>query len=284
VSTLVSIAVDAMGGDRAPESLVQGALDALAAYPEIHLLLVGREDALRPLLGDSLPERLTLVPASEVVAMDEHPGQALRRKKDSSIAVCAGLMKAGKAAAIVSAGNTGAVVAASMFAARLLPGVHRPGIAVTFPTTAGKPAVLCDVGANIHCKLEHYLQYAIMASAYSEDILGVKEPTVGLLNIGTEETKGSSELRSVRQELERVASETQLFRFVGAVEGNHVFEGEADVVVCDGFTGNTVLKSAEGASRAVVQHFAAFVESDGFDDAQRSVLRRGLRSLLDYTN
>jgi glycerol-3-phosphate acyltransferase PlsX len=273
-----------MGGDRAPEAVVQGALAALAEYPEVSILLVGQEAVLQPLLKDAQTDRLTVVPASQVVGMDEHPSQALRRKKDSSIAVCAHLMKEGKATAVVSAGNTGAVIAAVMFAVRLLPGVHRPGIAVSFPTTKGTPALLCDVGANIHCKTKHYLQYALMASAYCEYVLGIKEPRVGLLNIGTEESKGSSELRSVRQEMKRVADEMERFEFVGAVEGNHIFEGEADVIVCDGFTGNTVLKSAEGASRAVVQHFASFVKGNGFTPEERGALDKAFKSLYAFTH
>ncbi|RMG15106.1 MAG: phosphate acyltransferase PlsX [Planctomycetota bacterium] len=279
----VRIAVDAMGGDRAPQDVVSGCLAALDAYPDVRILLVGRPEAVEPCLAGRDDERLRLVPAREVVGMDESPAQALRKKKDSSIAVCAGLLRKGDVSAVVSAGNTGAVVAAAMFAARLLPGVHRPGIAVTFPTTEERPVVLCDAGANIHCKPDHYAQYAIMAAAYAEDVLGVARPRVALLNIGTEEGKGGSGLRAVREHLEAVSARG-LFRFVGAVEANHVFEGEADVVVCDGFTGNMVLKAAEGASRAVVEYLAAFAARGDHDDRARQALTEALERLQTFTH
>ena len=272
-----------MGGDGAPDAIVQGSLDALAAYEDISIQLVGREEVLRPLL-DKETDRLQIIPATEVVGMDEHPSKALRKKRDSSIAVCAALLKAKTVEAVVSAGNTGAVIAASMFAARLLPGVSRPGIAVVFPTILKTPTILCDAGANIHCKPEHYLQYAVMASAYSHHVLGVEAPRVGLLNIGTEESKGSTELRSIRQALAQAADKLGTFSFVGAVEGNHIFEGEADVVVCDGFTGNTLLKSAEGASYAVVEHFASFMREGEFSDVERAVLERAKTRLNEFTH
>jgi glycerol-3-phosphate acyltransferase PlsX len=279
VSDPVRIAVDAMGGDRAPEVIVQGCLEALSDYDDVVVHLVGREADVRPLLGGE-PERLEVVAADDVIGMDEHPGQALRKKPGASIAVAAKLLKDGVASALVSAGNTGAVIGATMFAARRLPGVHRPGIAVTFPTSRG-PTVLCDAGANIHCKPEHYVHYALMASAYAEEILGVESPRVALLNIGTEESKGSDELRVVRQQLQ-AASGAGLIRFTGAVEGNHIFEGEADVVVCDGFVGNTVLKCAEGSARAVVEHLASLV--GGRPAEEQPALKRVLGQLVEYTH
>jgi len=184
----------------------------------------------------------------------------LRRKPEASIAVCGGLLRERKVEALVSAGNTGAVIAASLFSARLLEGVHRPGIAIAMPNSAKGTTVLCDVGANINMKPVHYLQYAVMAEAYAHDVLGVESPRVGLLNIGTEETKGGSELRAVRSMLEG-AAEAGIFKFVGAVEGNHIFDGAADVVVCDGFVGNTVLKATEGAGRVVMERLAGHLKS-----------------------
>ncbi|MGE0708918.1 MAG: phosphate acyltransferase PlsX [Planctomycetota bacterium] len=259
MSNPIRIAVDAMGGDRAPQAIVEGALAAAESYGDVELHLVGQPEAMQPFLGGGARERVVIVPAADVIGMEEHPAKALRRKPDASIAVCGRLLREGTVSAIVSAGNTGSVVAASLFAARLLPGVHRPGIAVSFPCRGGGTSVLCDVGANINMKPVHYLQYAVMAAAYCKDVLGVARPRVGMLNIGTEESKGGTELRAVRELLSAAAAEGAI-DFVGAVEGNHIFEGEADVVVCDGFAGNTILKAAEGAGRIVFEQLAAYVK------------------------
>lgn len=254
----IKIAVDAMGGDNAPQAIAAGALAAAQDSSDVEISLVGQVEAIKACLPEELPANLQIVPAKDVIEMDDHPAKALRRKPESSIAVCGHLLRERKVQAIVSAGNTGAVIAASLFAARLLPGVHRPGIAVSFPSRRGT-TVLCDVGANIQTKPVHYLQYALMASAYCHDVLGVEHPRVGLLNIGTEESKGGSELRAVRGLLQE-AADADLIDFVGAVEGNHIFEGEADVVVCDGFVGNTILKSAEGAGRVVMDKLRATLQ------------------------
>lgn len=281
MSEPIQIAVDAMGGDRAPNVVVEGSLAALEDYPELRIQLVGRPEAIEPLLGAS-SERVSVVPATDVIGMEEHPGKAVRKKPQSSIAVCGRLLAERKVAALVSAGNTGAVIAASMFAARLLPGVHRPGIAVAFPNSKGGITVLCDVGANINMKPVHYLQYAVMASAYSHDVLGVEAPKVGLLNIGTEASKGGAELAAVRQQLEQ-AGDAGLIDFIGAVEGNHIFEGAADVVVCDGFVGNTVLKSAEGAARVVLLEVARILSSDSdLNGSMQKALGR-LHEFSDYS-
>jgi len=275
------IAVDAMGGDRAPDEVVAGALAALERYEDVALQVVGRPDALEPLLAGAPRARLTLVPAPDVVAMDESPARALKRKPGASVAVCAQRVAAGEAAAYVSAGNTGAVVAASLFHGGLLAGVHRPGIAVVFPTRSGT-TVLCDVGANLAMRPEHYLQYAVMASAYSEDVLGTAAPRVALLNVGTEEGKGSREIKAVQRLLEGAAAQG-LFRFTGSVEGNHLFEGAADVVVCGGFVGNAVLKTVQGVTRAVIQELGAAWTAEGADPALGERIRARLHQATDYT-
>ena len=288
MSRSVAIAVDAMGGDRAPEVVVEGTLAALAEYEDLAVHLVGRTEVLEPLLAGASRDGLTLHHAPDVIGMDESPAKALRQKPEASISVCVRLLAKGDVRGLVSAGNTGAVVASSMFVARLLPGVHRPGIAVTLPTRRG-PTVLCDVGANIQPKPAHYLQYAVMAAAFSHDMHGVESPRVALLNIGTEETKGGAGLRGIRALLEE-AGRAGVFDFVGAVEGNHIFEGAADVVVCDGFVGNTILKAAEGVGRVVVEEFAAICETEltgmSADDKElvQSPLRRGLRRLVELTD
>jgi len=272
-----------MGGDRAPAPLVEGSLQALGDHDDVVVHLVGQPDALSALLPDPVPVRLELVPATEVVGMGEHPGKALRKKPDSSIAVCGRLLAERKVSALVSAGNTGAVIAASMFAARLLPGVHRPGIAVAFPNAIGGTTVLCDVGANINLKPVHYMQYAVMAGVYARRIIGVPKPRTALLNIGTEERKGGSELQAVRGLLEQ-AGQDGLIDFVGAVEGNDIFEGAADVVVCDGFVGNTILKTAEGVGRILRDKVAqVFAEELGTEQAP-AALHRALGRLHTFTD
>ncbi len=292
----VAIAVDAMGGDRAPEAIVRGALDALAAYDDVALQLVGRPEAIEALigqLGGARPDRLEVVAAPDVIGMDEHPGKALRSKPGASIAVCARRLAAGEAQALVSAGNTGAVMAGCVLSARLLPGVHRPGIAVAFRTRSGT-TVLCDVGANLQMKPDHYVQYAVMATAYSQGVLGVTQPKVALLNIGEEESKGGSEQREARALLEE-AGQRGLIEFAGAVEGNHIFEGRADVVVCGGFVGNTILKTAEGAGRAIMEELASLYREERASAAEAgggaaaagpeaAVVERVLRRLHEFSD
>lgn len=275
------IAVDAMGGDRAPEAIVAGALDALECYEDVAIQLVGRPDALEPLLEGAPRERLSVVAAPDVVTMDESPARALKRKPGASVAVCAQRVAAGEAVAYVSAGNTGAVVAASLFHGGLLPGVHRPGIAVVFPTRSGT-TVLCDVGANLAMRTEHYLQYAVMAAAYSEDVLGVRAPRVALLNVGTEEGKGSAEIKAVHRQLQD-AAEAGLFRFTGSVEGNHLFQGKADVVVCGGFVGNAVLKTVQGVTGAVTDELKAAWAAEQADPALGKRIQARLHEATDYT-
>ena len=284
----IKIAVDAMGGDNAPQAIAEGALSAALDNQDVEIYLVGKADAVKACLPDELPPNLHLVPAKDVITMEDHPAKALRRKPEASIAVCGNLLREKEVQAVVSAGNTGAVIAASLFAARLLPGVHRPGIAVAFPSRTGT-TVLCDVGANIQMKPIHYLQYAVMASAYCQDVLGVEEPRVGLLNIGTEASKGGTELQAIRKMLEG-AAEKGCLNFVGAVEGNHIFEGNADVVVCDGFAGNTILKAAEGTGRVVMEQLKKAVgesiqEFSGTPEVARafgSALEK-LKAFTDYS-
>jgi glycerol-3-phosphate acyltransferase PlsX len=232
-----------MGGDHAPEAVVSGALRA-AADPELQILLVGREDAVSPLLKKAGPagERVRLVPASEVVAMDESPAAAVRRKEDASLVVCARLVRDGEAQAMVSAGNTGAGMAAGAMILKRVPGIDRPAIATVLPTLTGR-AVLVDSGANVDCTPQNLLQFAMMGRIYAEEVLGIPTPRVALLNIGEEECKGNDLTRGAYSLL----SEAPLC-FVGNVEGRHLFAGHADVVVCDGFTGNIVLKVGQGVA------------------------------------
>jgi len=241
----VIIAVDAMGGDFAPAEIVKGA--SLAAREGVDILLVGREADLRRELGQyPAGSHMEIVDAPEVVEMGEHPALAIRQKRNSSISVATRLCKDGKAAAVVSAGNTGAQMAAALFSLGRLPGIDRPAIATILPTLAGGTLVL-DSGANADCKPQHLLQFAMMGGIYSHRVLGVSSPRVGLLNIGAEETKGN-ELVVEAYQLLRQSS----LNFVGNVEGREILEGPADVIVCDGFVGNVLLKFAEGLGSALL--------------------------------
>ena len=247
------IAIDAMGGDRAPREVVAGTLEAAAKFSQHELILVGDEGRVRAEVKGPLPANVRLVHTAQVVGMDEHAVEAVRRKPDASVCRCVDLVKRGEAEAVVSAGHTGAAVAASTLSLGLLEGVKRPGIATPLPNEKGR-CILIDVGANIHCKPLHLLQYGIMAAIYSQAIGGVARPRVGLLNIGEEEEKGTD---LVRQTLALFHGAKLDFDFVGNVEGFDIFRGTCDVVVCEGFLGNVILKSSEGLAEALMRLMAA---------------------------
>jgi phosphate acyltransferase len=236
----VTIAVDAMGGDHAPGEIVRGALLA-AADPQIRILLVGREEAIRAAMGPGgHAGSVETVCASEVIEMHESPAQAVRRKKDASLAVCGDLVRSGRADAMVSAGNTGAAMAVALTKWGRISGIDRPAIVTVLPTLKGRVAVL-DSGANVDCSAQNLLQFGLMGSVYSEAVLGVSEPRVGILSNGEEVGKGNEQIRAAYA----ILSECSV-KFVGNVEGRELFHGRADVVVCDGFVGNVVLKVGEG--------------------------------------
>jgi len=251
----VRLAIDAMGGDHAPGEIVRGAVDARDALPDDEIVLVGDAKAVEAelqALGVSR-ERLAIVHAAERVGMAEAPVEAVRRKPDSSLRRAVELMAAGQAHAVVSAGNTGAFVAAAHMIAKRLPGVRRPGISVVFPTFHG-PVVIIDVGANIDSRPIHLLQYGIMASVYAREVFHVADPRVGILSIGEESQKGNELAREARDLMERSA-----LTFRGNAEGRDIFNGRFDVVVCDGFVGNIVLKCVEGLADSVFQTVMAEV-------------------------
>lgn len=247
------IAVDAMGGDYAPREIVLGAAAALRRLEAVReILLVGDENAIEREMAaaglESMRDRLPILHATQIIGMDESPAQAVRTKRDSSINRGIGAVKQGQADAFLSAGNTGAMVAASIFGLRRLEGVKRPAIATVFPTR-GRPVLLLDVGANIDCDETELEQFAIMGSLYSQNILRQKKPVVGLLNIGGEDLKGND----VTKRTLEILRQNPLLNFRGNVEGHDLFEGRTDVVVCDGFVGNVVLKTTESVSRTVSQ-------------------------------
>jgi glycerol-3-phosphate acyltransferase PlsX len=239
------IAIDAMGGDNAPGEIISGALEAkdlLNSHDE--LVMVGDEQVIRTHLKKLkvTEDTFRIFHAPEIIGMDESPVDAIRKKSKSSIAVMSRLASHKQVDAILSAGNTGACVAGAQLRMRTLEGVVRPGIAVVMPTYSG-PITMCDVGANISCKPIHLYQYAVMASVYSSLMLGVKNPRVGIMNIGEEEAKGTDLIKKTRT---MIKSDSNI-NFVGNIEGRDIFEGIADVIICEGFVGNVVLKLTEGA-------------------------------------
>jgi len=238
------IALDAMGGDRGPVVNVEGAV-AAARDLGLSILLVGIEEVIRRSLQHYSTNGLgiTICHAPETVGMQESPSTALRKKKQSSIRIGLELVKRGEADAFISAGNTGAVMATAMITLGSLPGVERPAIALIVPTLRGQ-SILLDAGANADCKPRHLLQFAIMGNVYARQVMGKVSPTVGLLSIGEEESKGNELTREAFKELEEEPS----LNFIGNVEGREVFSGTADIIVCDGFTGNIALKISESAA------------------------------------
>jgi glycerol-3-phosphate acyltransferase PlsX len=242
----MKIALDAMGGDKAPDTSVAGAVRAARELP-VELLLVGPQHVLEEALSRyaQRPSNLSTVHAPEVIGMEESPVASIRRKRESSINVGLGLLKDRKADAFISAGNTGAVVSASTLLVGLLPGIERSGIAILLPGVKGD-TLLIDVGANIDPRPIHLVQYALMGEAYQRCVMGKARPTVGLLNVGEEESKGTDFMKETYGMIEASG-----LNFMGNVEGHDIFTGELDVIVCDGFAGNVALKTAESLANAI---------------------------------
>lgn len=248
------IALDAMGGDHAPGPIVEGAVEAVRSVPGIAVTLVGDRAQVEPVVAKAgAPAAgIEFLHCTQNIGMDENPVEALRRKRDCSIIRCWELLASGRADAIVSAGSTGAVVAAGLFQKRFLKGVKRPGIAVVLPTVRG-PCVLLDVGANMAAKPEHLFQYGVMGTIYAQHILQIDEPTIALMNVGTEEKKGNE----LAKETHALFDASHLKdRFLGNIEGRDIYRGAAHVIVCDGFVGNIVLKVCEGLVEMILNNAA----------------------------
>ena len=271
---MARIALDAMGGDFAPQQTVLGAIDAVARGVDV--VLVGDEEPIRAELEKAEGPDLPVVHAPEVIGMSEDPAAAIREKKGSSISVAARLVRDGEAEGMVSAGSTGAAMAAAAIVIGRVAGVSRPAIATIFPL--GTPTVVLDAGANLDVKPEHLAQFAVMGSVIAQVYLGVDEPTVGLLNIGEEAGKG----RDLEKATFTLMSK-QAIRFVGNVEGRDLGRGKADVIVTDGFTGNVLLKTAEGTARAVGRVILEAIAADEDPDVQAAsqVILPRLMSLRD---
>ncbi|MBD2771058.1 phosphate acyltransferase PlsX [Iningainema tapete] len=249
-STGVRIAIDAMGGDHAPGEIVAGALRAREELGVSVLLVGDPQEIERRLPPKTNLEQVEIVTASSAIAMDEEPLSAIRRKPKASINVAMDLVKQNRADAVVSAGHSGAAMAAALLRLGRLPGIDRPAIGAVFPTIkAGKPVLILDVGANVDCRPKFLEQFAVMGSAYSKYVLGISEPKVGLLNIGEEDCKGNDVTVRVHQMLR----ENTQISFIGNAEGRDVLSGEFDVIVCDGFVGNVLLKFAEAVGSVILQ-------------------------------
>lgn len=256
----LTIALDGMGGDFAPSCVVDGAALAIESYPGLHFSIFGDQEKINPLLAKypALQKSVTLHHTTTVVASDAKPSVALRQAKDSSMRLAIDAVKKGEAAGMVSAGNTGALMAMAKIVFRTLPGIDRPAIASFFPSLKGR-IVLLDLGANVECTATNLFQFAIMGDAFARAVLELKNPKIGLLNVGSEEVKGHEAVKAASTMLKE---STASLNFHGYVEGNDIAEGTADVVVTDGFTGNVALKTAEGTAK-VCQSFLrkAFTES-----------------------
>jgi glycerol-3-phosphate acyltransferase PlsX len=246
------LALDAMGGDHAPESVIKGAELFRRWHDDVHFLFYGDAEAIKPIVAgcDNLKDCSEIVHAEDRVLPDDKPSLALRRRKKSSMRLAIDAVAEGRAAGIVSAGNTGALMAMSKFILKPLEGIDRPAIVTTMPTTKGR-CVMLDLGANVECSAQHLFQFAVMGDAYARAVIGLERPRVALLNIGTEELKGRDEIQAAAELLKNTSLP---LNFVGYIEGDQILAGDVDVIVTDGFTGNVALKSIEGTAKTC-RHF-----------------------------
>ncbi|PPA72088.1 phosphate acyltransferase PlsX [Jeotgalibacillus proteolyticus] len=275
----MKIAVDAMGGDHAPKEVVLGAMKAVKELPSVTIQLFGDQQKIKEHLTDD--HNIEIIHTEETILSTDEPVRAVRRKKDASMVLMAQSVKDGVSSACVSAGNTGALMAAGLFVVGRIKGIERPALAPTLPTTDGKGFVMLDLGANADAKPEHLLQYALMGNIYAEKVRGINRPSVGLLNIGTEEGKGN-ELSKAAFLLLKSAD----FNFIGNVEARDLLEGAADVVITDGFTGNMVLKSIEGTAQALFSMLKQTFTSSLKSKVAAGLVKNDLRALknqMDYT-
>ncbi len=274
----VTIALDAMGGDSGPSTVVPAALTILECDDSVNLSLVGLPSVLedaRRVAGDQYGDRLRYVTATEVVEMHELPADALRRKKNSSLRVAIEEVKSGAADACVSAGNTGALTATARYVLKMLPGIDRPAIIAALPGLNG-PCFMLDLGANVGCNAQHLMQFALMGSVVAEDILDIERARIGLLNIGEEDIKGNEVVREAGGLLAASG-----LNYVGFVEGNDIFLGKADVVVSDGFVGNVALKTMEGVASLIGSYLREEFERNSFRKIQAVAASPALQALRD---
>ena len=279
-----TLAIDAMGGDYGPSVTVPAVLLALQEEPRLHIILVGDLDILQAQLKRAKtrvkPEQLTLHAATQIVSMDEPPALALRNKKDSSMRVAINLVKEGLAQACVSAGNTGALMATARFVLKTIPGIDRPAISAMLPTMKEQTKVrVLDLGANVDSEVEHLLQFAIMGSVLSAEVDNIKSPRVALLNIGSEEIKGNEQVKKAAELLKNAH-----INYIGYIEGDAIYQGIADVIVCDGFVGNVALKVTEGVAKLVSHYIKLAFNRNWFSRLSGLMalhVLKGLRNRLD---
>ncbi len=275
----MKIVIDAMGGDHAPKEIVLGAMKAVEVYKDIDITLVGDELKINEYLTNK--NQIDVIHTDEVILPTDEPVRAVRRKKNASMVVAAKEVADGKADACISAGNTGALMAAGLFVVGRIDGIERPALAPTLPTIGGEGFLLLDVGANADAKAEHLLQYGIMGSIYAEKVRGIVNPRVGLLNIGTEDKKGNELTKEAFQLLQQAN-----LHFIGNVEARDLLDGVADVVVTDGFTGNMVLKTIEGTALTVFKMLKTALNSSMKSKLAGAVLKPDLMELkakMDYS-
>jgi phosphate acyltransferase len=274
------IVIDAMGGDHAPDEAVAGALLGAASL-DAELLLVGREEAIRACFTGAPPSSIRVVDARDVIEMDEHPTEAVRSKPGASINVGLAMVKAGQADAFVTAGNTGAAMAAALLTLGRVRGIGRPALGLPYSTLSGKPKLLIDVGANADCRAIHLTQFAYMGAGYVERVFGIERPRVALLSIGEEASKGSQLVVEANEALQ-----ASRLNFTGNVEGTDILRDSSDVIVTDGFTGNVALKTVEGVAEALFNEVRQVAEAKPWNRLAGLVLRPDLRKLrqrLDYS-
>lgn len=273
------LALDAMGGDHAPKEVVLGAMKAIQTYKDINITLVGDEAKIKEYLTNN--ERISIIHTEEVILGTDEPVRAVRRKKNSSMVLAAQQVADGNADGCISAGNTGALMAAGLFVVGRIDGIERPALAPTLPTIGGEGFLLLDVGANVDAKPEHLLQNAIMGSIYCEKVRGVSKPRVGLLNIGTEEKKGNDLAKQAFDLLQNAD-----INFIGNIEARDLLDGVCDVAVTDGFTGNMVLKTIEGTALSVFKMLKTTLYSSLRTKLAAAVLKPDLMELktkMDYS-
>jgi glycerol-3-phosphate acyltransferase PlsX len=270
----VRIALDAMGSDNAPRAELEGVAMALEEDSSLKVALVGKQDIIEGAKAYHVG-RLELIPAQDVVGMQESPAEVLRRKQKSSIAVCMELLNEGKVDAVVSAGNTGAVMAFAVTTIGAIPGVHRPTLAILFPTERRSTLVL-DVGANVDTRASQLFQFAVMGTTAASYLFRKANPSVGLLNVGTEDSKGSE----AAVEAYRLLKQSEL-NFAGNVEGNAILKGSVDVIVCDGFTGNALLKYAEGLAEVLSGMLQEYLDSESKYRMRRWIAKPVLHEFID---
>ncbi|WP_028782752.1 phosphate acyltransferase PlsX [Thalassobacillus devorans] len=273
------IAIDAMGGDHAPGEIVKGAIEAVKADANLQITLIGDEEQIQPLVKDT--SNITILHTKEKITSEDEPVRAVRRKKQASMVLMAQEVKEGRADACISAGNTGALMSAGLFMVGRIKGIERPALSPTLPTVDGKGFLLLDVGANVDAKAQHLVQYAIMGSIYSEKVRGINKPRVGLLNVGTEDGKGSELAKKAFTQLQEAPVD-----FIGNVEARDLLEGVADVVVTDGFSGNIALKTIEGTALTMFAMIKETFMSNFKTKLAAGLVKNDLKQLkgqLDYS-